>query len=114
MSHASEPYSPQRVGGAQEVEIDMASDRARVTDLDLKDSETWVSSPAERYKYALLFALLSGLGAVGLMFWRSRTAAAKMIPKGKSESGRRRMMRQTKQRSAAKRKSSQRDSRFAA
>ena len=60
----------------------------------------WTTTPAERYRYGLLFSMLAGLAAVGFMFWRSRKTLPIRTESSKSESGQRRMARQSKQRTA--------------
>jgi hypothetical protein len=79
----------------------MAVDKARFADPEFDDFEShWMSPAAERYRYPLLFSMLAGLAAVGLIFWRSHT----MIASSKSEAGRKRQVRQSKQRAARRRR----------
>ena len=79
----------------------MAYNKARAADDQSDDLESfWMTTPAERYRYGLLFSMLAGLAAVGFMFWRSRKTLPSMTRSDKSDSGQRRKARQSKQRTA--------------
>ena len=80
----------------------MGYNKARTADDQSDDLESfWMTTPAEQYRYGLLFSMLAGLAAVTFMFWRSRkTLPSMMTGSGKSESGQRRKARQSKQRTA--------------
>jgi hypothetical protein len=76
----------------------MDFEKARAADVEFDDLEShWMTTPAERYRYGLLFSMLAGLAAVGLIFWRSRKTLTRNGGSGKSESGRKRKVRQSKQ-----------------
>lgn len=66
----------------------MDYNKARTADDQTDDLESfWMSTPAERYRYGLLFSMLAGLAAVAFMFWRSgKTLPSMLDGGGKSES----------------------------